>query len=426
MERINVNCDYMIYSDEEKKCALECLENSDSSIFVGNTISNFEQKLSKYLNTPYAIALPNCTLAIYTALQVLGIEIGDEVIVPNLTHASSIYPILMSGGKIKVFDFETNSYYYDLKSIKKLITPNTKFFLACYLYGMPLNIEEVKKICDENNIILIEDVAQAFGTKVNGKYAGTFGKIGCYSFNDTKMLRIGEGGAIVTSDKDVYEKIESFRHVGEVFNSTKKSSVSSNTTYGDLLFNGLSNMGKGLNLRPSPITFSTGLKRIDDIDDYISERRKKLKIYFNHLSNLKGVNFIKNFDINKVEEYGPIASWILLDNKYYDRNRVILGAMNMGIPIGSFNYNTISKNDYFNNFITNKSDNLINSQYVRDNSVFLPLYETLSLEDVDKISKAFAYVINNYSKNIEIFDERGYDEEINYFDGFYLMRKNNE
>lgn len=423
MERINVNCDYMIYSDEEKKSALECLENSDSSIFVGNTVSNFEQKLSKYLNVPYAIALPNCTLSIYTALQALGIENGDEVIVPNLTHASSIYPILMSGGKIKVFDFEPNSYYYDLENIKKLITPNTKFFLACYLYGMPLNIEEVKKICDENNITLIEDVAQAFGTKVNGKYAGTFGKIGCYSFNDTKMLRIGEGGAIVTSDKDIYEKVEHFRHVGEVFNSTKQSSVSSNTTYRDLLFNGLSNMGKGLNLRPSPITFSTGLKRIDHIDDYISERRKKLKIYYDQLSNLEGVHFIKNFDINKVEEYGPIASWILLDNKYYDRNRVILGAMNMGIPVGSFNYNTISKNDYFNNYITNKGDDLINSQYVRDNSIFLPLYETLSLDDVDKISKAFAYVINNYCKDIEIFDERGYDEEINYFDGFYLMRK---
>lgn len=423
MERINVNCDYMIYSDEEKKSALECLENSDSSIFVGNTVSNFEQKLSKYLNVPYAIALPNCTLSIYTALQVLGIENGDEVIVPNLTHASSIYPILMSGGKIKVFDFEPNSYYYDLENIKKLITPKTKFFLACYLYGMPLNIEEVKKICDENNITLIEDVAQAFGTKVNGKYAGTFGKIGCYSFNDTKMLRIGEGGAIATSDKDIYEKVEHFRHVGEVFNSTKQSSVSSNTTYRDLLFNGLSNMGRGLNLRPSPITFSTGLKRIDHIDDYISERRKKMKIYFDQLSNLEGVHFIKNFDINKVEEYGPIASWILLDNKYYDRNRVILGAMNMGIPVGSFNYNTISKNDYFNNFITNKGDNLINSQYVRDNSIFLPLYETLSLDDVDKISKAFAYVIDNYGKDIEIFDERGYDEEIDYFDGFYLMRK---
>ena len=423
MERINVNCDYMIYSDEEKKSALECLENSDSSIFVGNTVSNFEQKLSKYLNVPYAIALPNCTLSIYTALQVLGIENGDEVIVPNLTHASSIYPILMSGGKIKVFDFEPNSYYYDLENIKKLIAPNTKFFLACYLYGMPLNIEEVKKICDENNITLIEDVAQAFGTKVNGKYAGTFGKIGCYSFNDTKMLRIGEGGAIVTYDKDIYEKVEHFRHVGEVFNSTKQSSVSSNTTYRDLLFNGLSNMGKGLNLRPSPITFSTGLKRIDHIDDYISDRRKKLKIYYDQLFNLEGVHFIKNFDINKVEEYGPIASWILLDNKYYDRNRVILGAMNMGIPVGSFNYNTISKNDYFNNFITNKGDDLINSQYVRDNSIFLPLYETLSLDDVDKISKAFAYVINNYCKDIEIFDERGYDEEINYFDGFYLMRK---
>ena len=423
MEKINVNCDYMIYSDEEKKSAINCLEKSDSSIFVGDTVSNFEKKLSSYLNVDYAVALPNCTLSIYAAFQVLGIEYGDEVIVPNLTHASSIYPILMSGGKLKVFDFEPDSYYYDLESIKKLITPNTKFFLACYLYGMPLNIEKVKKLCDDNGIILIEDVAQAFGTRINGKYAGTFGKIGCYSFNDTKMLRIGEGGAIVTSDKEIHDKVESFRHVGEVFNSTKKSSVSSNTTYRDLLFNGFSNMGRGLNLRPSPVAFSTGLKRIDHIDEIIKERRNKIKIYSERLSGILGIHFIKNFDTNKINEYGPIALWIILDNKYYDRNRIILGSMNMGIPIGSFNYNTIIKNDYFKNFIQNKDDSLINSQYIRDNSIFLPLYESLSLDDINKICDAFIYVIENYNHDISIFDDSTYDKEIDYFDGFYLMRK---
>ena len=423
MEKINVNCDYVVYTDEEKASALNCLENSDSSIFVGNTVKSFEEKLSKFLNVPYAIAVPNCTLSIYAALQVLGIEYGDEVIVPNLTHASSIYPILMSGGKIKTFDFEPNSYYYDINNIKKLITPNTKFLLACYLYGMPLNIEEVKKVCDENNIILIEDVAQAFGTKVNGKYAGTFGTIGCYSFNDTKMLRIGEGGAIVTSDEKIYEKVEHFRHVGEVFNSTKQSSVSSNTTYRDLLFNGLSNIGRGLNLRPSPITFSTGLKRIEHIDEYIQKRREKLKIYAENLSRLEGVHFIKNFNPKQIGEYAPIASWILLDDKFYNRNKVILGSINMGIPTGSFNYNTIIKNDYFNNFIINRNEKLPNSQYIRDNSIFLPLYESLTLDDTKKVSDAFSYVITNYNKNLKIFDERDYDKEIDYFDGFYLIRK---
>ena len=86
-------------------------------------------------------------------------------------------------------------------------------------------------------------------------------------------------------------------------------------------------------------------------------------------------------------------------------------------------YKVYTSSGSFDHFITNKDDDLINSQYVRDNSIFLPLYETLSLDDVDKISKAFTYVIDNYDNDIEIFDERGYDEEINYFDGFYLMRK---
>lgn len=423
MEKIRVNHDFMVYSVEEKESALRCLSQSDSSIFVGNTISNFENKLSKYLNTNYSLALPNCTLSIYATLQTLGIQPNDEVIVPNLTHASSIYPIIMSGAKLKVCEFLSDSYNYDIESIRKLITPKTKFFLACYLYGMPLNILEIKKFCEEHGIILIEDAAQAFGTKIDGKYAGTFGKVGCYSFNDTKMLRIGEGGAIVTDDKVVFEHIEYFRHVGEVYNSTKKSSVSSNTTYRDLLFNGLSNSGRGLNLRPSPITFSTGLKRLEVIDNYLFNRREKLKIYCENLSKITGMHFISNFNICNIEHYGPIALWIVLDKKYYDRNKVILGAMNMGIPIGSFNYNTIIKNDYFKPYIVNKNDNFKNSQYIRDNSIFLPLYESLTIEDVQKICDAFKYVVDNYNQKIDIFDENVYDEQISYFDGFYLMRR---
>lgn len=138
---------------------------------------------------------------------------------------------------------------------------------------------------------------------------------------------------------------------------------------------------------------------------------------------MKCAKISTNFNSSNIDDYGPIALWIVLDNEYYDRNKVILGAMNMGIPIGAFNYNTIIKNDYFKNFIVNKEDTFEHSQYIRDNSIFLPLYESLSVEDIEKICDAFSYVISNYEKNIKIFDESGYDEEISYFDGFYLMRK---
>lgn len=423
MKKIKVKSDYMVFSEEEKRSALNCLNNSDSSIFVGNTISKFENSLAEFLNVKYALALPNCTLSLYASLQALNINPGDEVIVPNLTHASSIYPIIMSGAKLKVCDFLPNSYNYDINYLKKLVNNKTKFMLVCYLYGMPLNIEEILAFCKENNIILIEDTAQAFGTKINGKYAGSFGVIGCYSFNDTKMLRIGEAGALVTNNKEIYEKIENFRHVGEVFKKNLKSSVSSNTTYGDLLFNGLSNDGRGLNLRPSPITFSTGVERIKVVKNYILRRQEKIKIYLSKLSNLEGVNIISNLDINKINDYAPIACWIILDSKKYKRNKVILGCINIGIPTGSFNYNTIIKNDFFEKFVVNKNDNFINSQNLRDNSIFLPLYENLDNSDIKKICDAFKYVIENYDKDRDLFDERIYDENISYFDGFYLMRR---
>ena len=222
MEKIRVNEDRMIFSDEEKKSAINCLNNSDTSIFVSNVIPTFEKNFSNYLNQKYAIALPNCTLSIYACLQALEISSSDEVIVPNLTHASSIYPILMSGAKIRVCDFLPNSYNYDINHLEKLITKKTRFVVVCYLYGMPLNIAEIASVCKKHNLILIEDTAQAFGTKIDNKFAGTFGDVGCYSFNDTKMLRIGEGGAIVTNNEKIHDKIEQFRHVGEVFKSSLK------------------------------------------------------------------------------------------------------------------------------------------------------------------------------------------------------------
>ena len=424
MEKIKIATDYVVFTEEEKERALSCLNNNDTSIFIpGDLISEFEKKLANYLGVKYAIAVPNCTLALYATFQTLGIEPGDEVIVPNLTHASSIYPIIMSGAKLKVCDFLPNSYYYDLDHIKSLISKKTKFMLVSYLYGMPLNIKEIRKLCKDNKIILVEDTAQAFSTKIDDKCVGTYGLCGCFSFNDTKMLRIGEGGAIVTNNKKVYEELEQFRHVGEVYNSNKKSSVSGNTTYGDLLLNGLSNKGRGLNLRPSPVTFSTGLERLNFVDDYIAEHRKKFKRYYYELSYIDGINLIRNCNFNKLNDYAPIAYWIVLDNELYDRNKVMIGCINMGIPIGSFNYNTISNNDYFKKYIVNKNDKLSNSKYIRDNSIFLPLYENISLEDIKKICSAFKYVISEYHKNNkELFDKKIYDEEISYFDGFYLMR----
>ena len=97
---------------------------------------------------------------------------------------------------------------------------------------------------------------------------------------------------------------------------------------------------------------------------------EKIKIYLSKLSNLEGVNIISNLDINKINDYAPIACWIILDSKKYKRNKVILGCINIGIPTGSFNYNTIIKNDFFEKFVVNKNDNFINSQNLRDNSIF--------------------------------------------------------
>lgn len=422
MKKIQISQDNVTFSEDEKKEIIDCLDKKDTSIFVSSIVPSLQEKLENYLSIKHIKLLPNCTISLYVALQSIGFKNEDEIIVPNLTHASSIYPIIMSDIKIKAYDFLPNSYFCDIKHIESLITKNTKAILVCYLYGLPTNIEEVKELCEKHKLFLIEDTAQAFGVKVKDKYVGTFGDFGCYSFNDTKILRIGEGGAIGTNNSNFIEKINLITHVGEQFTSNKKSTLSSNVTYRELFEEGLSYTGKALNFRVSPISFATGESRLNKIEDFIYRRQVKLKMYYDKLKDIEGIKFIENFDISNLNSTAPIAAWLLLDNDRFDKNRILLGCINMGIPVGTFYYDILNKNEYFKKFILNFNDNFNNSSMIKERSIFLPLYENISLEDIDKICEAFTYVMSKYNDdNSEVFNKDVLNKDISYFDGFFTM-----
>ena len=202
---------YLI-DEEEKKALIELIDagylfrygdESDPSFLA--RVWKLEQELSNYLGIPYTVAVNSGTSALWIALGALGIGPGDEVIVPGYTFIASISSIIYARA-VPVLAEIDKSLTLDPEDVKKKITPRTKAVMLVHMLGNPGYIDEIKAITKQNNLYLIEDTAQAFGSTYKGKFAGSYGDFGTYSFNIFKTITAGDGGAVSTNSRELYER----------------------------------------------------------------------------------------------------------------------------------------------------------------------------------------------------------------------------
>ena len=188
----------------------------DSQQFIlGPEVSEFEKEISTYCNVKYAIGVSSGSDALLVALMALGVKPGDEVITSSYSFFATAGAIARLGAKPVFVDIEPESYNIDPNKIEELITSRTKAIIPVHLYGQMANMNEISKIANENSIDLIEDAAQSIGANINGVTAGSFGKMGCFSFFPTKNLgAYGDGGLITTNDDQIAKKLFSLRNHG--------------------------------------------------------------------------------------------------------------------------------------------------------------------------------------------------------------------
>ena len=180
----------------------------------GTETEKFEQAFASYIGTKYAIATNSGTAALHVALLASGIGEGDEVITSPFSFISTANAILFCGAKPIFVDIDENTFNINPNLIREKITPRTKAILPVHLYGQPCDMKEIINICDEHNLILLEDACQAHGAEYAGKKVGSFG-IGCFSFYPTKNMTTGEGGMITTDNENIAEKARMLRSHGE-------------------------------------------------------------------------------------------------------------------------------------------------------------------------------------------------------------------
>ena len=201
------------YIDQEDVDAVVNTLRSDL-ITCGPKAAELEQKLCELTGAKYAVVVSNGTAALHLAAMTAGISEGDEVIVSSITFAASSNCVLYCGGTPVFADIKPDTYNIDPASIRKLITPKTKAIVAVDFTGQATELNEIKEICKEHNLILIEDAAHSIGTKYNGQPVGSIADMTTFSFHPVKTVTAGEGGAILTDNYDYYRKLMRLRTHG--------------------------------------------------------------------------------------------------------------------------------------------------------------------------------------------------------------------
>tara|TARA_B100000927_G_C16463426_1_gene468794 strand:- start:1352 stop:2449 length:1098 start_codon:yes stop_codon:yes gene_type:complete len=254
-------------SGNEKKYVNQCLDTSWISS-RGNFVSKFEENFSDYIDVAKATSVSNGTVALHLALHAIGISKGDEVIVPSLTYVASANAITYVGATPVFADSSLEDWNLDIDSVISKITPKTRAILAVHLYGNPCDMDKLVDICKKHKLFLIEDAAEAFGSKFKDKHVGTFGDIATFSFFGNKTLTTGEGGMVVSNDEDLIKRC--------AYLKSQAVSLKKEYWHDEL----------GFNYRMTNICAAIGVAQLEKANQTILKKRKLLEWYKEDLKNL--------------------------------------------------------------------------------------------------------------------------------------------
>ncbi|HZM02942.1 MAG TPA: DegT/DnrJ/EryC1/StrS family aminotransferase [Candidatus Saccharimonadales bacterium] len=254
-------------SGNEKRYVMECLDSTWISS-KGKFIGEFESRFAQYLDVKYAVTVCNGTLALHLALVTLGIGPGDEVIVPTLTYIASVNAIAYTGATPVFVDSLADTWQMDPADVKRKITPRTKGIMAVHLYGHPCEMDALNALAQEHNIFLIEDCAEAFGTRYKETRVGGLGEMGIFSFYGNKTITTGEGGMVVTNDKTLYERSKHFKSQGLAAHREYWHDV------------------MGYNYRMTNICAAIGLAQLERAEEFLAKKTALSNLYRSELADL--------------------------------------------------------------------------------------------------------------------------------------------
>ena len=377
------------FSSKEKKEIIKILDKSEI-LTHGKWLEKFENKFLKFLNSKgKAFAVTSGASAIELAVSVLRLKPSDEIIIPSHTYCASALPFVRYGAKIRWVDINKDDFTINIEHLKNIINKNTKVIFAVHLYGLPCEINEIKKICDKKKIILIEDCAQSLGSKIKNKYVGTFGDMSIFSFHQQKnMTTLGEGGMLVVNNKKFQKYIPGLRHNGHrpYRNKKKYWKPAMVNVYEDL--NGVT----PFNFPMTEIQACAGyylLDRVKKLNNTRNQRAKKLIKSFEEFKFIKFQKVKKNF----YSSYHLLPAYFDKNKVNFTRDRFIeIMSKKYGIQL-IIQYHPLDKYHFFKKKYKSNND-LKNTYHFYDNMFSIPSHVWMSDKD-------FNYLISSCKSELK-------------------------
>ena len=335
----------------------DCL-NSTWISSKGKYISLFENSFKEFLGLENTSSVSNGTVALHLAMLALGIKEDDEVIVPTFTYVASVNAIKFVNAKPVFVDSDIKDWNIDTTKIENKITPKTKAILAVHLYGASCNMDDLVSICKKHNLFLIEDVAEGFGTKFNGKYAGSFGDVSTFSFFGNKTITTGEGGMVASKKKLIIEKV----------NHLKSQAVSKDLEYW--------HDSVGYNYRMTNICAAIGYAQIQNAEKILNLKNSVAQLY---KRELKDTNLIFQKESKKSYHSYWMVSVLFKSKKIKDKIREVLKSNGIETRPLFYPNHTLPMYEEESNYPV--------ASLLSKSGINLPSYPSLREKDINHITK---------------------------------------
>ena len=331
-------------------------------------LKKFEVEFSRYVGVKHALTTSSCTGAMHLALMSLGISKNDEVIIPDISWVATASSVVYTGAKPIFADIEKDTWCVDPASIRKLITKKTKAIMPVHLYGHPANMDEIGKIAEENNLVIIEDAAPSLGADIKGKKTGSFGIASAFSFQGAKILTTGEGGIFLTNNDELYEKVSKLGDHGR--SKTK-------TLWNDEI---------GYKYKMSNIQAALGLAQLERINDLVDKKRKIFSWYKERLETIDGLQL--NVEKPGCKNIFWMTTIVLQKDFGISRDEIIkkLKEWNVDSRPVFYPLSSLPMFDDVNN---------IHAQNLSSNGISLPSGHNLQEDDINYVCEVLKYILKS-------------------------------
>lgn len=357
-------------TDLEKNTVADMMENGwDSYQYV----ENFESSFAKWHDRKYALMTPCCTHAIHLMLLTLGIDEGDEVIVPECTWTGSVAPITYCKATPVFADIDPTNWCLNPDSVIKNITPNTKAIIAVDLYGNMPDMTALQEISSDYGVPLVEDSAEALGSKFKNIRAGKFGVGSVHSFHRTKTMTTGEGGALLLDNDDLFERAKFLRDHG------RSSTIPYYTLEATPKY------------MPSNLQGAMAWAQFQRVDELVHRKRYHLHSYKNNLKEVEGLQF--NLESDEVFNGAWATSVVFPRSLGMNTTQIIKKLASLNVPARPFFY-PMSSLPAYRPYLTGSAVKNSNSYDISQRGITLPGHYDLTDEQIVLISETIKIMMD--------------------------------